>query len=321
VTSGASGPAREEGPVVAVHGGKVGDAILVGLRGSMPGCAFVPAGEPAAKDGAEVLVTLNDEAAAIEAALTDGIRWVHVLGAGVDGFPLEALAGRTVTCSKGASAAAIAEFVLASMLAFEKRLPETWVDEPPAEWNTAALGSLDGKTLGIVGLGSIGSEVAKRALAFDMVVLGLRRTGGPSPLSGVSLGADLDELLTRSDHLVLAAPATAATAHLVDDETLAEVKPGLHLVNISRGTLVDQEALLRALDDGRVALASLDVVDPEPLPAGHPFYAHPLVHLSPHVSWSSPNTVVRTFEIFADNLSRYRNREPLRGHVDLEAGY
>ncbi len=99
------------------------------------------------------------------------------------------------------------------------------------------------------------------------------------------------------------------------------MKPGVHVVNISRGSLIDQDALLTALDDGRVALASLDVVDPEPLPAGHPLYAHPRVHLSPHVSWSSPQTIVRTFEIFADNLTRYRNGAPLRGHVDLEAGY
>ena len=314
-------PSPREGPVIAVHGGKVGDAILVGLRGSMPGSEFVAAGGHAADDRAEVLVTLNDERVAIEGALADGIRWVHVLGAGVDGFPLDALAGRTVTCSKGASAPAIAEFVLASMLAFEKRLPETWVREPPAEWNVATLGSLDGKTLGVVGLGAIGSAVAKRALAFDMEVLGLRRTDRPSHIPGVTVGPDLDELLARSDHLVLAAPATASTARLLDEATLGKVKPGVHVVNISRGSLIDQDALLTALDDGRVALASLDVVDPEPLPAGHPLYAHPRVHLSPHVSWSSPQTIVRTFEIFADNLTRYRNGAPLRGHVDLEAGY
>jgi phosphoglycerate dehydrogenase-like enzyme len=316
-----SGPATQEGPAIAVHGGKVGDAILVGLRGSMPESEFVSAGEGAANDRAEVLVTLNDERDAIEAVLTERIRWVHVLGAGVDGFPLEALAGRTVTCSKGASGPAIAEFVLASMLAFEKGFPETWVHEPPPEWNVGALGSLAGKTLGIIGLGSIGSEVAKRALAFEMEVLGLRRTDRPSHIPGVTVGSDLDELLERSDHLVLAAPATAATARLLDEETFAKVKPGVHLVNISRGTLIDQDALLGALDDGRVAMASLDVADPEPLPVGHPLYTHPRVHLSPHVSWSSPRTIIRTFEIFADNLTRFRNGAPLRGHVDLEAGY
>jgi phosphoglycerate dehydrogenase-like enzyme len=309
------------GPVVAVHGGKVGDAILLGLRGSMPEYEFVLAGSPEAKDRADVFVTLADERAAIEAALTDGIRWVHVLGAGVDGLPLDVFAGRTVTCSRGASASSIAEFVLACMLAFEKRLPDTWVTEPPPEWNTATLGGLEGRTLGVVGLGSIGSEVARRALAFEMEVLGLRRTDRPSPIAGVTLGSGLGELLARSDHLVIAAPATAATAHLLDDHTLAEVKPGVHVVNVSRGTLVDQDALLRALDDGRVAMASLDVVDPEPLPGGHPLYTHPRVRLSPHVSWSSPRTVLRTFEIFADNLGRYRKGGELRGHVDLVAGY
>ena len=95
----------------------------------------------------------------------------------------------------------------------------------------------------------------------------------------------------------------------------------MHLVNVARGSLIDQDALLRALDDGRVARASLDVVEPEPLPAGHPFYSHPGVRLSPHISWSSPRTGARTLTLFADNLVRYRAGHELRGIVDTEAGY
>jgi phosphoglycerate dehydrogenase-like enzyme len=309
------------GSSVAVHGGRFGDAILHGLASALPEADLVPAGGAEAASRADVLVSLADEAPAIIAALTPGIRWVHILGAGVDGFPLEVVGDRLLTCSRGAGAPAIAEFVLAAMLAFEKRLPSSWIDAPPAQWNTAELGGLEGRTLGVIGLGSIGSEVAKRAAAFDMELVAVRRRPLPSPLPGVSLCASLSALLAGSDHVVVAAPATAETGHLIDDGALAQVRPGAHLVNVSRGSLVDQQAVIRALDDGRLAMATLDVVEPEPLPDGHPLYRHPGVRLSPHISWSSPRTVVRTFELFVDNLARYRADRPLLGLVDKEAGY
>lgn len=310
-----------KGNAVAVHTGRFGDLMIQGLQLLVPDADLVAAGTPEATARADVLVTLADDAPAIADALTPNIDWVHVLGAGVDGFPLDVVGDRTITCSRGAGAPAIAEFVLGAMLAFEKQLPDSWVTEPPAQWSTANLGGLEGRTLGIVGLGSIGTEVATRALAFEMEVVALRRSPRSSPISGVTLAPSLASLLSGSDHIVLAAPATAETARLIDDDALAEIKPGAHFVNVSRGSLVDQEALLRALDDGRIAIASLDVVEPEPLPAGHRLYAHPKVRLSPHVSWSSPKTVSRTFQLFADNLARYRSGQPLLGVVDLAAGY
>ena len=118
-----------------------------------------------------------------------------------------------------------------------------------------------------------------------------------------------------------ATPATAATRHLIDAAAFDALKPGAHLVNVARGALVDQDALLAALDSGRVATASLDVVDPEPLPEGHPLYAHPGVRLSPHISWSAPDTMDRTVALFAENLRRYRAGRPLQGVVDPIAGY
>jgi phosphoglycerate dehydrogenase-like enzyme len=293
--------------------------MMHGLQGMLPGEVLVPAAGPDAA-GSDVLVALNEDPTAIVAAVTEHVAWVHILAAGVDGIPLERMGGRTITCSRGASAPAIAEFVLASMLAFEKHLPEVWVTRPPAEWNVAPLGGLEGRTVGIIGLGAIGTEVARRAAAFDMQVLGVRRRAG-APVAGIEPCPDLPTLMARSDHVVVAAPATADTRHLVGEVALAAVKPGAHLVNVARGSLVDQEALLRALDDGRLALASLDVVEPEPLPEGHPLYGHPKVHLTPHVSWSSPHTIRRTFELFVDNLVRYRAGEPLLGRVDPATGY
>jgi len=251
-----------------------------------------------------------------------GVAWMHLPGTGIDGWPRAALEGRTVTCARGVSGIPIAEFVLACMLAFEKRLPDTWLDEPSEQWNVARLGELAGKTVGIVGLGGIGIEVAKRAQAFDMRVRALRRRpGSGSPLDGVELATDLHDLLRSADHVVLAAPSTAATRHLIDAAALDVVKPGAHLVNIARGTLVDQDALRAALDDGRVAMASLDTVDPEPLPAGHWMYEHPNVRVSAHVSWSSPKAFDRIIDSFLVNLRHYVAGEPLEGVIDLDEGY
>ncbi|HKA94507.1 MAG TPA: NAD(P)-dependent oxidoreductase [Acidimicrobiia bacterium] len=249
------------------------------------------------------------------------VDWVHLAGTGVDSFPDELFDGRTVTCARGASAIPISEFVLAAMLAFEKHLPETWIHEPPDHWNFASLGWLNTRTLGLVGLGGIGLAVAERALPFGMDVRALRRRPEPSPLAGVEVVGSLEELLPVADHLVLAAPATLRTQRLIDGAALELVKPGVHLVNIARGALVDQDALRVALDDGRVAMATLDTVDPEPLPEGHWLYTHPKVRLSAHVSWSSPAGLARTLEIFVDNLTRYAAGEPVLHVVDVDEGY
>ena len=316
-----SAPAK---PILAYFG-KWGDGMTGMLRALAPDETFISCEAdgtpPGDANGADILATLASDVQGIERALAPSVRWVHVLGAGVDGFPLEAVGDRVVTCSRGASAPAIAEFVLAVMLAFEKQLPTTWITKPPEHWNLAGLGGFRGKTVGIIGLGAIGTEVARRAVAFDTRVIALRRTNKPAEVPGVEIVTSLSDLLGRSDHVVIAAPATSATRHLLDADAFAAMKPGAHLVNIARGSLVDQDALIEALDRGTLAMASLDVVDPEPLPAGHPLYAHPKVRLSPHVSWSSPDTMRRTFDLFAENLRRYRSGEPLQGVVDTDAGY
>jgi phosphoglycerate dehydrogenase-like enzyme len=250
-----------------------------------------------------------------------GVQWMHLPGTGIDAWPRTLLEGRVVTCARGVSAIPIAEFVLAAILAFEKRLPDTWLGAPPEHWNFADLDELAGKTVALVGLGGIGSVVARRVLAFDTRVRAIRRRPGQPPVPGVEVVTDLDDLLRTADHLVLAAPATPATVALLDEAAFAAIHPGLHLVNIARGSLVDQEALRRALDDGRVARASLDTVDPEPLPAGHWMYTHPRVRLSAHVSWVSPQAFDRMLAAFSENLRRYVAGEPLEGVVDAEEGY
>lgn len=257
--------------------------------------------------------------------VASGVRWVHTIGTGVDRFPLEAVRGATLTCSRGVSAVPISEWTLAMMLAFEKQLPERWLSEPPVQWHMADLGGLHAKTLGLVGLGGISQAVAQRALAFGMRVIAYRRRADlPSPLEGIEIVGDLGKLLAAADHVVVAASATAATHHLINAERLAQMKPGAHLINVARGSLVDQDALRAALESGSLALASLDVCEPEPLPAGHWLYAHPKVRLSGHVSWSMPGAIPMLFDSFRSNLLRYLAGEPaeqLDGVVDLNQGY
>jgi phosphoglycerate dehydrogenase-like enzyme len=154
-----------------------------------------------------------------------------------------------------------------------------------------------------------------------MRVLAHRRTDAPSPLDGVEMSTSLEAVLAASDHLVLAVPLTPRTEHLLDTDAFARVKPGIHLVNIARGRLVDQDALRVALDDERVAMATLDTVDPEPLPAGHWLYSHPKVRVSAHISWASHLGMGSTVELFVENLRRRVAGELLQDVVDAEQGY
>jgi phosphoglycerate dehydrogenase-like enzyme len=250
-----------------------------------------------------------------------GVRLIQCLSAGIDEYPAWLFkTGTPAATASGSTAVPMAEFVLASLLACEKMLPDVWIRDA-ADWKPFPLGALAGKTLGLLGFGAIGRAVAERALPFGMRVITHRRSGGTPDLAGVE-GVDFGTLLAQSDHLVVAAPLTAATRHMMNAEAFAHMKSGGHLVNVSRGGLVDQDALVAALDAGTLALATLDVTDPEPLPAGHPLYAHPKVRVSPHTSWAGgPRVAEGIGRILLENLTRFRDGRPVLNPVDPEAGY
>ena len=251
-----------------------------------------------------------------------GIRWVHVYGTGVDQFPLELARHVTLTCSRGATAAPIAEWVMAVILAAAKQLPQNWIEQVPQHWYFAPTSMLKGQCLGLLGYGSIARKLAAMAQAFDMQVKALvRQPRDNNTEQGVVFVDSLAELLQSSDHLVVAAPATPSTRHILNAESLCHARPGLHIVNIARGSLIDQQALKQALDGDRVALASLDVVEPEPLPAGHWMYQHPKIRLSPHISWNSPDAIANMESTFVDNVARFVAGRPLIGVVDPDEGY
>jgi phosphoglycerate dehydrogenase-like enzyme len=253
-------------------------------------------------------------------AMAHGVQWAQLLGTGLDGVPPEVRAAPTLTSARGVTAVAISEYVITAMGAFARGFPGNWLNEQPEQWFTQQAGLLAGSTLGLFGFGGIAQRVARIALALEMPVVALRRRDLPSPIAGVRMTTSLDELLCVADHLVLAAPATDETRRLINADTLAVVRKGVHLVNIARGSLIDQDALRLALDDGTVARASLDTVTPEPLPAGHWMYDHPKVFLTPHASWAGQIQFAAATEYFCDNLERFLSGEPLHGVVGPE-GY
>jgi len=322
---GRPGPARRGlrlTTVLCQLGGRIGETIAeafpdVDVRSIGSGDAL----EDDARG--EVLLTSHFFGQDLPVLVDRGVRWVHNFGTGVDQFPFDLLGpDQILTCSRGAGAGPISEWVITQMLAFEKRLPESWITEPPEHWNLADLGTLAGRRVGINGFGGIGEAVARRVLPFGSVVQAYRRRPIAPPHDlDVEVVTDLRSMAEWCEHLVVTAPATPDTHHLVGPEVLAVLGPGAHLVNIARGSLVDQDALRTALDDGRVALASLDTVTPEPLPDGHWLYEHPQVHLSPHISWSSPERYDRILGIFLEELARWEAGEPLENVVDIQAGY
>jgi phosphoglycerate dehydrogenase-like enzyme len=252
-----------------------------------------------------------------------GVRWIHLYGAGTDELDLPRLChGRQVTNSAGAASVPVAEWILATMLAFEKQLPEHWLTEAPASWfSRRPLGTLHGRVLAVLGLGRIGTAVAGLAGAFGVQVRGLRRTSRAQPVAGVQIVDSLPDLLAGADHVVLTAPLTPLTAGIIGRSAFACMTPGVHLVNVARGGLVDHDALRVALDAGTVARASLDVTEPEPPPPGHWLYSHPAVRLTPHLSYAWPNSRRAHIELFLTNLRRFLDGDQLVNRVRPDAGY
>jgi phosphoglycerate dehydrogenase-like enzyme len=274
---------------------------------------------PAGATG-EVLVTKRRVDNLYDAA--EGVKWIHLIGTGVDNLDIPRLAhNRVVTNAKGAAGIPIAEWTLATMLAFEKQLPETWITSDRGWEHRPALGTLYGRNLALIGLGSIGVETARRALPFGMTVRALRRSGAPSPIEGVVVVPSLDDLLATADHLVLACALTPETRHIMGPAAFAQIKRGVHLVNVARGDLIDNDALRVALDNGTVARASLDATSPEPLPRRHWLYQHPSVRLTAHTSWNYPGADAAMVESFKYNLRRYLDGDALRNVLDPQLSY
>jgi phosphoglycerate dehydrogenase-like enzyme len=254
------------------------------------------------------------------------LQWIQAIGAGVDHLAAAGLTEETtVTNATGVAAAAIAEFVIGRLLAVWKQFPAIDAQQRTHDWKPIFGRLAEGQTLGVIGVGAIGTQVALRARAFGMHTIGTRRRYRPGDaLDAVDelRGADdLHDVLGRCDAVVLSAPATPETENLFDEAAFAATKPGAVFCNVSRGSLVDETALIGALESGRLSGAILDVVRNEPLPPDDPLWSAPNILISPHCSTSQERYADKLFELFAENLGRYCRGEPLRNVVDLAAGY
>jgi phosphoglycerate dehydrogenase-like enzyme len=249
------------------------------------------------------------------------LKWIFSATTGVDFYPRWMVSGDTpMCCARGVASEEIGEYVIAAIMAQAKDL-DTIRARSLADWKPSVLGRVQGSTVGIVGLGSIGTAVAKRALALGARVIAVRRRPIPSPVAGVEMFDSVVDLIGESDHIVLAVPATDLTYSMFDGKLLANVKPGAHLINVARGTVLDQSALMNALDQEMLDYATLDVTEPEPLPEGHPIYSHPKIRLTPHVASIHPSVNEALYKKIAGNLERHLRGEPLQERVDPVAGY
>ncbi|CAM3022002.1 4-phosphoerythronate dehydrogenase [Prescottella defluvii] len=276
---------------------------------------------------AEALVWAGDDTARFPVELPDSIRWVQLHSAGVehwfDAGTIQRHPGPVWTSAAGAFSATVAEHAFALLLAGVRALPEhlaatTWRQKEFFD----KVGTLRGARVAIIGAGGIGRAMIPMLAAVGATVIAVNRSGRPVPGADEVVTADrVDEVFGRVDHVVIAAPATADTRHLLGAPQLAKLGPRSWVINVARGPLVDTDALVTALQDNTIGGAGLDVTDPEPLPDGHPLWTLPNAIITPHDS--NPPSVRRGAfaEHVAENVRRFVAGEELLARIDATAGY
>jgi phosphoglycerate dehydrogenase-like enzyme len=273
---------------------------------------------------AEVLVTFPQSPLDLGTHVPQ-VRWIQLLTAGADELPDRSLVERVpVTTLREVRARPVAEYAMLLVLTFAKRLRESIDLQRRHSWRRLDLVELHGKTLGVVGLGSIGREVSRLGRAFGMTVVATRRraVAADGEIADEVLPADrILDLLRRSDFVVLTAPSTRETFHLIGREELRAMRRSAVLINVARGALVDEDALLEALQTKQLAGAGLDVFEQEPLPASSPFYRLPNVLVTSHNAGMTDRFLEGALPILVENLRRFLAGEPLHNQVDPMRGY
>lgn len=260
-------------------------------------------------------------------ARAPNLKWFQVTSAGVDRHrDTEIWRSKVVlTGVSGIHATPIGEFVLGFMLMLAKNMPQGFQMKQKREWQRYSPHVLRGKTVGIIGLGHIGREVARLSKAFGMKVIATRRsTRQPGKARNVDLllpQARMKQMLAESDYVVLCVPLTPETQHIIGEAELKAMKPTAYIINIGRGRLINEEALIRALDAKLIAGAGLDVTATEPLPRESRLWDFDNVILTPHVSGGMEDYMLRATDLFCDNLRRYLDVKKLRNVIDRKKGY
>jgi phosphoglycerate dehydrogenase-like enzyme len=255
------------------------------------------------------------------------LRWMQQTFAGADwifNYPQVLEKDFTLTTASGVHAIPISEHILALMLALARDIPYAVTKQQEHQWKRRGkVFELDGATMGIIGLGKIGEKTAQKAKGLNMHVLATRRNPArSSPYVDAMFGPDgLQEVLSQSDWVVIAAAMTSETSGLIGEDELKWMKPSACIINIARGSIIREAALIRALQDGRIAGAGLDVFETEPLPADSPLWDMKNVIITGHYAGITPLYFDRVMAIFLENLQRYEQGEPLMNVVDKALGY
>lgn len=306
-------------------------ARLAALQAAHPSVEFLTPDEPAD------LIRLIADADAFFGALRPEVyqaarklRWVQSPSAGVEWIwqvPAIVDSPVVVTNARGAHATTIAEHTFALLLYFTRALRVFDRYQQESSWERSAgyshVEGLAGKTMGIVGLGRIGTAIAKRASAFEMTVIAVdAHPVAHGPEVAELRGLDgLHDMLRRTDVLVISAPITPETRGMIGATELALLRPGSYIVAVSRGGIIDQDALVAALREDRFAGVGLDVTDPEPLPSDNPLWGFEKVLITPHISGGSKLTTENMWAIFSENIGRFTRGEDLTNVVDKKLGY
>ncbi len=259
--------------------------------------------------------------------LAERVRWVHTLSAGVEHLLTPEFAASPVplTNSRGVYKRSLAEFALLGILYFAKDIPRMLANQRAGRWEPFEITEAHGKTVGIVGYGEIGRASAQLAHGLGMRVLALRRRTALSDgdsIADATFGPDaLASMLAQCDYVVVAAPGTPETRGMIGAPEFAVMKSSAVMINIGRGSVIAEAPLLRALQEGRLRGAALDVFENEPLPEGHPFFSMPNVLVSPHSADRTSDWLEQSARFFLGNFERFRKGEPLENIVDKKASY
>ncbi len=260
------------------------------------------------------------------------LKWIHSTAAGVSQLMYPELrdSGIVVTNPSGVFSPPMAEHTMGLILALARNFPDSTRHQDRSHWGQQEiwdkpqrLTELSGQVLLIVGFGSIGRELAKRARAFDMRVWGVTRSGKGDTTHAEKIVAahQLEEALPQADYVVIAAPETSETRHLIGTPQIARMKPGARLINVGRGSLLDESALIRALESGALGGAALDVASVEPLPPESPLWKAPNLLITPHTSAVSDRLWDRETALLMDLLERWFNGREMFNEIDFARGY
>ncbi|MBU5426295.1 phosphoglycerate dehydrogenase [Tissierella pigra] len=261
----------------------------------------------------------------IDISLFPNLKWIQLSSAGINHVPIDKILSQNIilTNNRGGYSIPIAEWIVLKILEMIKNTKEFYNKQNKKTWKIdTSLMELQGKTIGFIGTGSIASEAAKRLEPFDVNIIGINSSGKEAEHFHQTFSIEkIYDVVPKCDFLVIATPYTEKTHHLMDESVFSHIKDGTYLINIARGSIIDEKVLIENLKSGKIKKAALDVFEVEPLPENNPLWEMENVIISPHNSWVSEMNNNKRYEIVYKNMEKYINGEKLINIVDLKRGY